>query len=57
MGKKIVATTSTSCLDYYENNYDIRTIRIKLDIDGKLYADGSEMPANDFLNYLKKIQH
>ncbi len=54
MGKKIVATTSTSCLDYYENNYDIRTIRIKLDIDGKLYADGSEMPANDFFKLLKE---
>ncbi|UKI49105.1 MAG: DegV family protein [Clostridium sp.] len=32
----------------------LETIRIKLDIDGKLYADGSEMPANDFFKLLKE---
>ena len=48
MKRRIVATTSTSCLDYVEHNYDIRTIRIKIDMDGKLLADGSEMHAGEF---------
>lgn len=58
MKKRIVATTSTSCLDYIEHNHDIRTIRIKIDIDGKLMADGSEMHAKDFyemINNDKKL--
>lgn len=53
MSKRIVATTSTSCLDYYEHKDDIRTIRIKIDMDGKLYADGTEMPADAFFNMLQ----
>ncbi len=52
MGKKIVVSTSTSCLDYYENNRNIPLIRIKLDIGGKLYADGTEMPADRFYKML-----
>lgn len=48
MKKRLVATTSTSCLDYYEHSYDIRTIRIKIDINGELLADGDEIRAKDF---------
>ncbi len=54
MAKRIVATTSTSCLDYYDHNHDIRTIRIKIDMDGKLYADGTEMNAKEFFDTLQK---
>lgn len=54
MAKRIVATTSTSCLDYYDHNHDIRTIRIKIDMDGKLYADGTEMHAKEFFDTLQK---
>lgn len=54
MGKRIVATTSTSCLDYYEHQHDIRTIRIKIDLYGKLYADGTEMPAAKFFSILQE---
>lgn len=53
MPKRIVATTSTSCLDYYKHEEDIRTIRIKIDIDGELYADGTEMPADKFFKMLQ----
>lgn len=53
MSKRIVATTSTSCLDYYEHQENIRTIRIKIDMDGKLYADGTEMPAEKFFTMLQ----
>lgn len=54
MSKRIVATTSTSCLDYYEHQEDIRTIRIKIDMNGKLYADGTEMPAEKFFTMLQQ---
>lgn len=54
MSNKIVATTSTSCLDYYEHQEDIRTIRIKIDMNGKLYADGTEMPAEKFFTMLQE---
>lgn len=54
MGKRIVATTSTSCLDYYEHGHDIRIIRIKIDLNGKLYADGTEMPADKFFSLLQE---
>lgn len=53
MSKRIVATTSTSCLDYYKHQEDIRTIRIKIDLDGNLYADGTEMPADYFFKMLQ----
>ncbi len=53
MGKRIVASTSTSCLDYYNHGHDIRIIRIKLEINGKLYADGTEMPAGRFYRMLE----
>ncbi len=48
MGKRIVCCTSTGCLDYFKSDYDIRMIRIKLEMDGEYYADGSEMPADKF---------
>lgn len=53
VGKRIVASTSTCCLDYYEHSHDIRMIRIKLEINGKLYADGTEMPADKFYKMLE----
>lgn len=54
MKKRIVATTSTSCLDYVEHNFDIRTIRIKIDMNGKLLADGSEMHAKEFYEIINE---
>lgn len=50
--KRIVVTTSTSCLDYIEHNETIETIRIKVDIDGKLYDDGTELRAEKFYDML-----
>ncbi len=58
MKKRLVATTSTSCLDYINHDYDIRTIRIMIDINGELKADGSEIHAADFyelINNDKKL--
>lgn len=46
--KRIVATTSTSCLDYFPHEEDIRTIRIKIDLDGSLLHDGTEIKADEF---------
>ena len=44
--KRIVATTSTSCLDYVEHNLDIRTIRIKIDMGDHVFKDdGTEIKA------------
>ncbi len=54
MLKRIVCTTSTSCLDYYEHEEKIDTIRIKIDIDGKLLADGTEIKADVF--YKKMVE-
>lgn len=54
MLKRIVCTTSTSCLDYYEHKEKIDTIRIKIDIDGKLLADGTEIKADVF--YKKMVE-
>lgn len=53
MGKRIVVDTSTGCLDYYKHNHNIEIIRIKLDIDGTLYADGTDMPADKFYTFLE----
>lgn len=54
MLKRIVCTTSTSCLDYYEHEEKIDTIRIKIDIDGKLLDDGTEIKADVF--YKKMVE-
>lgn len=52
MAKRIVVDTSTGCLDYYEHNLDIRTIRIKIDLDGQLLKDGEEIKADKFYEYI-----
>lgn len=47
--KRIVATTSTGCLDYYKHEYDIRTVRIKIDMGNHVFKDdGTEITATDF---------
>ncbi len=52
--KRIVATTSTSCLDYYPHNLDIRTIRIKIDMgDHVLKDDGTEILADEFYKQME----
>ncbi|AGL89939.1 DegV family protein [Candidatus Phytoplasma australiense] len=43
-----VATTSTSCLDYYSHNYDIDIIRIKILIGDVEYIDGDTMKYKQF---------
>ena len=53
MSKRLVCTTSTGCLDYYEHNEHIDTIRIKIDMDGELLADGTEIKAEDFLEVVR----
>lgn len=55
MGKSIAVCTSTGCLDYCgDTRFDIRQIRIKLELEGKLYADGTEMDAATFYDYIKE---
>lgn len=48
MSKRLVCTTSTSCLDYFSHEEDIRTIRLKIDLDGQLLKDGTEIKADEF---------
>ncbi len=52
MSKRIVVDTSTGCLDYYEHPHDIRTIRIKIDINGELCKDGEDIKAKEFYDFL-----
>ena len=56
--KRIVATTSTSCLDYYKHEYDIRTIRIKIDMgDHNFKDDGTEIKADEFFKAMNEDPH
>ena len=55
--KRLVVTTSTSCLDYVDHNYDIRTIRIKIDMNGVLKQDGTEIKAEDFYKMMDEDKH
>jgi len=56
--KRLVATTSTSCLDYYEHNHDIRTVRIKIDMgDHNFKDDGTEILADDFFKAMEADKH
>lgn len=57
MSKRLVCTTSTGCLDYYEHNEHIDTIRIKIDMDGELLADGTEIKAEDFYAKMTADKH
>src|SRR5690606_1518367 len=49
-----VASTSTSCLDYYKEPHDIDIIRIKLLDHGKELLDGTEITADDFYTRLRR---
>ncbi len=49
-----VASTSTSCLDYYKEPHDVDIIRIKLLDHGKELLDGTEITADDFYARLRK---
>lgn len=53
MGKRIVATTSTSCLDYHTHPYDIRIIRIRLYFGETCYLDGLDIVADTFYEKLR----
>lgn len=57
MSKRLICTTSTSCLDYMKHNEDVRTIRIKIDMDGVLLADGTEIKAEDFYTKIAEDKH
>lgn len=58
MMKRIVATTSTSCLDYYKHDEDIRTIRIKIDMgDHNFKDDGTEIKADEFYKAMEADSH
>ncbi len=57
MSKRLVCTTSTSCLDYTKHDEDIRTIRIKIDLDGVLLADGTEIKADEFYRRISEDKH
>lgn len=48
-----VATTSTGCLDYYNQEHDIDIIRIKLVVDGIELLDGVDIKANEFYEKLR----
>lgn len=52
--KRLVCTTSTSCLDYLEHDEDIRVIRIKIDMNGELLKDGEEIKAHDFYRIISE---
>lgn len=54
MSNRLVVTTSTSCLDYIDHDYDIRTIRIMIDMNGELKADGSEIKAATFYELINE---
>ncbi|VEU80041.1 DegV family protein [Haploplasma axanthum] len=48
-----VATTSTGCLDYYNEPHDIDIVRIKLLCDGKELLDGKDITADEFYERLR----
>ncbi|GLH60376.1 DegV family protein [Paulownia witches'-broom phytoplasma] len=48
-----VATTSTSCLDYYSHSCDIDIFRIKILIDDQEYIDGKTMKYDQFYQMFK----
>lgn len=48
-----VASTSTSCLDYYNDEHGIDIIRIKLIDDDKKLLDGIDITANEFYERLR----
>lgn len=48
-----VATTSTGCLDYYNENHNIDIIRIKLIDENKELLDGIDITADEFYEKLR----
>lgn len=54
MSKRIVCTTSTSCLDYYPHNQKVETIRLKIDINNELSDDGTDILADDFFKLINE---
>lgn len=49
-----IINTSTSCTDYLDHNYDIRTARMRVIMDGKEYVDYLEMTAPVFFDTIRK---
>ncbi len=52
MKKRIIVDTSTGCLDYYNHDYDIRIIRLKIDMNNILFKDGEDILAKDFFEQI-----
>lgn len=50
MKKIIVADTSTGCLDYYNHDYDIRTIRLDIYFENEKFIDGLNLSAQEFVD-------
>lgn len=50
--KRAILDTSTGCLDYYENPYDIKIIRFSIFFGEEKYIDGIELTAEDFYKRL-----
>ena len=50
-----VATTSTGCLDYYDQDHNIDIVRIKLIVDDNELLDGLDIQAPEFYEKLRTI--
>jgi len=48
-----IINTSTSCTDYLDHKYDIRTARMRVIMEGKEYIDFIELTAPDFFSKIR----
>ena len=58
-GKRLVACTSTGCLEYAPERYKqlgIEIIRIHMFFNGKEYLEGYDLDPVDFYNQLEKLE-
>ena len=52
MTKRVVVATSTSCLDYFPGQHDVRILRLHVSLDEQDYLDGQDIRADDFNQWL-----
>ncbi len=52
--KRAILDTSTGCLDYFENPYDIKIIRFAIYFGEERYVDGVDLKAEGFYKRLKE---
>ena len=52
--KRIIVDTSTGCLDYFENQYNIPIVRINLYFGEESYKDGVDIKAPEFYARLRE---